>query len=270
MQMPPMMSKPGPHGLFWHTPATHGDPAAQMLPHAPQFCPLVCVSTQMPPHAVCVGGHVAHGALQTPFTQPVPAGHTWPHAPQLLTSMLVYVHVPPQFVEPLLQPHVPLGSQYPVQQSTWLLQGRSSRLHWPLPLAPTPKRAASSPATTTGAAVGESHPVAATPNTEAATPAPSFRSVSRRLMLRSASALAKSSNRLMGASDAARGTCMRVADRRTGLTTAVRQPMLRFSWSPGKKHFQSTFRAISAESAWYDFDVHGRARQVASGQQLLR
>jgi hypothetical protein len=84
-------------------PPTQLWPAAQMLPHWPQFATLVIRSTQLDPHGV----PLAHSVPQVPCEQTVPTGHTLPHVPQLFPSELRSAHVVPQVVRPARHVHSP-------------------------------------------------------------------------------------------------------------------------------------------------------------------
>ena len=66
-------------------PAWQTEPAGQALPHAPQFCVSVCVSTHTPPHAVRPAPQPRRP--QRPNAQLSPAGQALPQAPQFWLSL---------------------------------------------------------------------------------------------------------------------------------------------------------------------------------------
>jgi hypothetical protein len=77
------------------TPALHTWPAAQALPHAPQFITSLAVLTQVPAQALWPGGHTQAPALQRP-----PPPQREPQAPQFSGSDCSWTHAPPQAVRP--------------------------------------------------------------------------------------------------------------------------------------------------------------------------
>jgi hypothetical protein len=72
-----------------HTPPLQRWPAAQAMPHPPQFCGSVWVLVQKAaaPEPQALG--VADGQAQALAEQACPAGQTLPQAPQLFGSVVV-------------------------------------------------------------------------------------------------------------------------------------------------------------------------------------
>jgi hypothetical protein len=83
----------------------HTCPPAHVVPHAPQFCGSVEVSTHRPLQLVSPVGHVAP---QTLLPHTWPGAQVMPHAPQLCGSRTVSTHVPEQTSWPAGHAHAPL------------------------------------------------------------------------------------------------------------------------------------------------------------------
>jgi hypothetical protein len=80
-QLEPHNAKPPPHPVE-HLPCEHTMPAAQTVPHAPQFFASEVMETHVPLQLTCPAGHP-----HMPFTQACPAAHGCPQVPQLATSL---------------------------------------------------------------------------------------------------------------------------------------------------------------------------------------
>jgi hypothetical protein len=83
----------------WHVDAEQTSAGTQACPHAPQFAPLVAVSTHVPVAGgggiqnVTVVGVVLH--THAPASQ-IPNPHAWPQVPQLAVSVWKFTQRPPQ------------------------------------------------------------------------------------------------------------------------------------------------------------------------------
>jgi hypothetical protein len=76
-------------------PALHDCPAGHVVPHAPQFVALVCVSTHAPEQTVCPAGHVApHVPAAHVAVPPLGAPHALPQRPQCARVVLVLASQP--------------------------------------------------------------------------------------------------------------------------------------------------------------------------------
>jgi hypothetical protein len=80
-----------------HAPPLQDWPAAQTVPHAPQWVTLVCGSTQSLPQSVSAAAHVL---AQAPCEQTCPLGQVLPHAPQLVAFEAVLTQLPLQAMRP--------------------------------------------------------------------------------------------------------------------------------------------------------------------------
>ena len=77
-----------------HLPAWHVCPAAQALPHEPQFAGLVFTLVHTPLHLICMPGQFA--SPQVPPWQTCPAAHALPQAPQFAGLVFTLTHTPLQ------------------------------------------------------------------------------------------------------------------------------------------------------------------------------
>jgi hypothetical protein len=74
-----------------HMPVSHTNPAAQALPHIPQFARSLwrLVHAAGIPHAVWPA---AHESSHAPMLQICPAAQALPHIPQFARSLCVFTH----------------------------------------------------------------------------------------------------------------------------------------------------------------------------------
>jgi hypothetical protein len=93
-----------------HAPATQALPPLHASPHPPQLALSVCVSTQLPAHAVVAPGQLAIHA-DAPHT--VLVAHIVMHAPQLSGSSVRSAQTPAQSVVPFVHWHMPLTHALP-------------------------------------------------------------------------------------------------------------------------------------------------------------
>ena len=96
-----------------HSPATQTAPPLHARPHPPQLVLSVCVSTQLPAHAVVVAGQLAIHS-DAPHTSPV--AHIVMHAPQLSGSSVRSKQTPAQSVVPFVHSHMPAWHSLPPAQ----------------------------------------------------------------------------------------------------------------------------------------------------------
>jgi hypothetical protein len=104
------------------TPRSHTCPAAQALPHAPQFARSLWASTQVtappssPPQRRRFAGH---STPHRPAAQVCPAAQALPHAPQLARSLCTSAQVFPQSVydDGQLCAHAPFAQTLPGGQA---------------------------------------------------------------------------------------------------------------------------------------------------------
>jgi hypothetical protein len=75
--------------LHLQAPAVQLCPVRQALPQLPQFCTLLLVSTQLPPHCLVPVWQVL---AQLPAEHTVPVAHTLPQTPQLAESVCRSTH----------------------------------------------------------------------------------------------------------------------------------------------------------------------------------
>jgi hypothetical protein len=94
------------------SPATQVWPAAQVLPHAPQFATSACVSTHEAPQTVPPPGQThAEASHDVPWPQ------TTPQPPQLVGSVSVLMHAPPHAEVPAGHWHAPPAHVAPAGQA---------------------------------------------------------------------------------------------------------------------------------------------------------
>jgi hypothetical protein len=89
-----------PEHVCTHAPPEQSVPAAQAVPHAPQFAGSASRSVQ---NAASPEPHASGRAVGQPHVPPEhcwPAGQTAPHAPQFSRSRATTVQVPPHWTEP--------------------------------------------------------------------------------------------------------------------------------------------------------------------------
>jgi hypothetical protein len=84
-------------------PATQASPAPHLVPQAPQFWKLVCVSMHRPPQSDCPTSQVHVPALQI-----CPPPQTVPHPPQFEASLFVSTQLALHSVRPVAHPAVHL------------------------------------------------------------------------------------------------------------------------------------------------------------------
>lgn len=84
----------------WQTELKQLRPAAQRVPHAPQFIGSLCVFAQVPEQFVAPE---AQGIVQPPITQLSPDGHMAPQARQFRESFCKFTQVLLQLEKPALQ-----------------------------------------------------------------------------------------------------------------------------------------------------------------------
>jgi hypothetical protein len=97
-----------PSGLT-HVPLTHVEPAAQPMPHPPQWFTSVCSLTQAPEHGLSPPLHEKPHEVPSHVSVAVAGGDG--QAEQLVPQELIDVlltHVPPQVCEPVGQAQPPL------------------------------------------------------------------------------------------------------------------------------------------------------------------
>jgi hypothetical protein len=106
-------SPPWPHWPATQVPFTHTAPAAQALPHAPQFWLLSGRCVQMPLHSSQPVPMSLHAWHVLPVQKRCPVAHGVLQSPQWLGSELMSVQVPLQSVCHDWQTHAPLWQDLP-------------------------------------------------------------------------------------------------------------------------------------------------------------
>lgn len=101
-QVPPQLTWPEGHA---HCPLTHVVPPAQVLPHAPQFAPSLCVSMHAPAHET---SPVPQVVVQVPALQTRPVPQALPQPPQFCASLASATQVPRHAISFAGQTHAPL------------------------------------------------------------------------------------------------------------------------------------------------------------------